>query len=297
VILPIVATLLATTQVNPDVEMWGPMDTESLTVLMGQMGAALATKHDVTLRISSPGGETFATLLTIDKIEDMKARQHSRVHCVGSVMVASAAAILLESPVCDDRTITDDTLLLFHQVSGGTRGKAQDMEEEAHTARLIDAAIANMVAPRLGMTPKQYLAWIEGRDVIIGSDEALLIGAVDAVIPSGLTNRARVAVPARPVDGAVQVPEKLPPEVRHEHGGVPIKKVGPLGKLLKRVVDAIRHGLASSRAVPRAVAFLAGFLMGGSSLLLVPSLVHRWSRRGARRARRQPRRAVSRRGR
>lgn len=180
------------------------MDSESLTTLTGQLGAALVQKHDVTLRISSPGGDGFATLLTIDKIIDMKVRQHSRIHCVASVMAASAAAILLESPVCDDRYATPYTVILFHGGRSGGQGKAGDMADQLDLMRDFDRAVASVVAPRLGLSVDEYLRRTDRRDWWMGAEEALRNGALDGVLPVIPPPAVKAAPPAA-------VPNAQPP--------------------------------------------------------------------------------------
>lgn len=164
------------------------MDFESLEAVSAQLGKALGGdgKKDVTLRISSPGGNGFATLLFIDQIQDMKARNHARIHCVASLMAASAAAILLESPVCDTRAMTDATILLFHGVRSQAGGKTGEIEDELKLLKGLDLMVANMIAPRMRMTPAEYLAWIDRHDQWLTADEALARSAVDEVLASGV---------------------------------------------------------------------------------------------------------------
>lgn len=194
----------------PDVELIGEMDSALLENVQAHLAVAMVEKKDVTLRISSPGGDGIAMFLFIDQVLDMKARQHAKVTCVASIMAASAAAILLESPVCDRRAMTDATILLFHGVRSGARGKTGDIDDELHLLKGLDRMVANMIAPRMGMTPDAYLAWIDRRDQWLTSDEARERRAVDEILPSGVPASPLPVAPVPPVLAAPVVPSAPP---------------------------------------------------------------------------------------
>ncbi len=184
----VAALLLATAPVspspyNPDAEIVGAMDFDSLSKASDDLGAAVsAGKKDLTLRISSPGGEVLPTLLFVQMTRDMLERNGAHIMCVGDIMVASAAALLLESPVCSRRVVTTGTVLLFHGVRGQIGGTVREMEDEIQLYRDLDKTLASVIAPRLGMTEAAYLAMIDGHDVWWTPAEALAHGAVDEVL-------------------------------------------------------------------------------------------------------------------
>jgi ATP-dependent protease ClpP protease subunit len=162
-----------------DVDLFGAMTGDSLAKTLDQLNSAQGP--EVTFRISSPGGEAIATFVFIELAKDIKAAKGLHVTCVGTVMVASAAAILLESPVCDVRIIEPATVVLFHAASGGTRGKAGEQEDDLKLLQALNYMAAAMVAPRIGMTPEEYLSWIGDRDRWLSSAQCLERGIVDEV--------------------------------------------------------------------------------------------------------------------
>ena len=182
-ILPfLAAAVLHVSGVNPDAELLGEVEPENLTSTQGQLAAAMVKKKDVTLRITSPGGNGLALLVFIQQVEDMKARQHARIHCVADIMAASAAAILLESSVCDTRASTERTVILFHGVSTQVQGKIGQMEDDLKLYKDLDLVMAQIVGPRMGLTPAQYLAKIDRRDWWLTPQEALDNHALDEVL-------------------------------------------------------------------------------------------------------------------
>ena len=179
----IVALLLATMPAKPlyTASVLGPMDGESLAHTFEQLIAAEGP--EVTLRISSPGGEAITTLLFIEYVTELKANKGLHVTCVGTVMVASAAAILFESKVCDVRVLKPGTLVLFHEASTRAEGKHRDLQETSELLNSINRAIAEIVAPRLLMTPDEYLGWIAGHDRWSTDETAVESHIADRVEP------------------------------------------------------------------------------------------------------------------
>ena len=173
------ALLLTAGPARYDADVIGPITIESITATAIQMYAAAGP--EVSVRINSPGGDPMAVLLFNDLMRDTKAERHLHVTCVGTMMVASAAAILLESDFCDVRVLEPATMVLFHGAAMGTSGKSDSLEDDVAALRVLDRAIAALIAPRMHMTVDEYLAWIRGRDRWISPDVALELGYVDRV--------------------------------------------------------------------------------------------------------------------
>jgi len=200
-----------TSYLNPDAELLGEVNGETLQGTFDQLHKTIEEdgKKDVVLRISSPGGSVFAGLIFIQKIEDMKAKNNARIACVGDIMVASMASIIFESGVCDERSLTDRTVVLFHGVASEASGKTGNIQDELDLMRRIDLAGAKIVATRLGITPEQYLAKIDRRDWWLSPDEALAVGATDYVIAVGVPPNPRTP-PAPKVEGPETAPRPAP---------------------------------------------------------------------------------------
>jgi len=133
----------------------------------------------VPVLIDSPGGNAIATLVFLDLVRTEKEKRHLTLECSTGLLIMSAAAVIYEG-MCDVRHARPETLWLFHEVSGTARGKADTIEDEITFARAIDHSLAVLVAPRLHMTPEQYLAWIKGRDRFLTTDQLKAIGGCDA---------------------------------------------------------------------------------------------------------------------
>jgi hypothetical protein len=171
-------------------------------------------------------------------------------------MAASAAAILLESPVCDTRWATSATVILFHGVRSGAQGKTGDIADNLKLLRDLDLAMATIVGPRLGLTPAEYLARIDRRDWWMGADEALAQHALDGVIPM-------TAVSAQP---ALVGPEAK--NVKAEPV-VPAQSVVPSRTLKERLLDVVGHIMGS---LLRILAAVRGIPMAAWELLAAASL-------------------------
>lgn len=176
------ALLLTAGAPRYDVTLIGDMDGESLGGAMTQLMASPADRP-VQFRIVSPGGNALATLVFIELATDVKQERGLHVVCTGSVMVASAAAILFESSVCDERVLAPATILLFHEAyyTSGP-GKEGEMDDANSFLRALNRALAYVVAGRLHMTVDQYLAWIRGRDRSVTADVAVELGYADRLL-------------------------------------------------------------------------------------------------------------------
>ncbi len=149
----------------------GDVDESTLTAVKNELGAT-GTDH-VTLVITSPGGNVLAGLLFIQDVERMKrAKPALRIRCIGDIVVASMAAVILESDICDTRLVTNRTVVVFHGV--------QAPPSPLKTA--LDFSIAQFVAPRLGMTPEAYLTKLAGGDWVMNAYEAAAAGAAESVV-------------------------------------------------------------------------------------------------------------------
>lgn len=169
------ALVLHTAPPRYDASLVGEMDGESLGGVMTQLMSS-PTDRPLSLRITSPGGNAIATLVFIELVKDLKHERGLRIVCTGSVMVASAAALLFESEVCDERVLEPATIVLFH-AAYLTNGSGH--EDETAMLRALNRALAYVVSGRLHMTVDAYLAWIAGHDRWLSADVAVELGYAD----------------------------------------------------------------------------------------------------------------------
>ena len=171
----VAALLLSVAPPRYDASITGKMDGESLGNAMTQLMAS-PTDRPLQLRIMSPGGNAISTMVFIEMVKDLKHERGLRIVCTGSVMVASAAALLFESEVCDERVLDEATIVMFHAAYlQGSDGSDSDNA----MLRALNRALAYVVAARLHMTPDGYLIWIKGQDRWLSADLAVELGYAD----------------------------------------------------------------------------------------------------------------------
>jgi len=139
------------------------------TELLAQLNLA---KDDVTLVITSEGGSVVSGMRLILAIEDIRAKNKLRVHCIADMFALSMAAAILESGACDDRAMTDRTLILFH----GVQAPPSPISEA------LNNSMAAWISHRLGITPEAYRAHIAKGDWILSPPAALEAHVVDRVL-------------------------------------------------------------------------------------------------------------------
>jgi ATP-dependent Clp protease protease subunit len=126
---------------------------------------------NITIYVDSPGGSVMDGLRAIEAVRAAKAANPNlRVTCV--VGEAASMAFYFLQAACDDRFVSPTTILMHHQVSGGTQGQLRTMDARiSFVKRLVDI-LDGQIAGRLGLTVKELqekLAhdwWLVGEDAI-----------------------------------------------------------------------------------------------------------------------------------
>jgi ATP-dependent protease ClpP protease subunit len=159
---------------------------------IGEVDSELAADFTAALRVAveagepaflvdidSPGGEVFAGL---EMIEAMRAaeRAGTQVICTADGLAASMGFVLLQS--CSVRLMTKRTALMAHEISAGGRGKAADFERLARRIADLDEWLFIVESAKLKMTLAEWKAYVHEHERFIGHEQALAIGAVDAVL-------------------------------------------------------------------------------------------------------------------
>jgi hypothetical protein len=140
----------------------GDVDDSTLATVKNDIGATGSDR--VTLVITSTGGNVLTGLTFIQDVERMRlARPALRIRCIADIVAASMAAVIFESDVCDTRLVTN----------------VQASQSPVKTA--LDFAIAQMVGPRLNMTPEAYAAKVAGGDWVMNAYQASEAHAADSV--------------------------------------------------------------------------------------------------------------------
>ena len=131
-------------------------------------------KGDIKLYVNSPGGSVTAGLAIYDTIQYISCDVSTI--CIG--MAASMGATLLASGTPEKRFALPNSEVLLHQVMGGTRGQASDIEITARQIIKIKQRINRILAEHTG----KDIAKIEkdtDRDFYLTAEEAKKYGLID----------------------------------------------------------------------------------------------------------------------
>ncbi len=156
-----------------------PVGDEIANSIIAQMLflASQNSQKDIQLYINSPGGSVTAGMAIYDTMQYVRC-DVSTV-CVG--MAGSMAAVLLAAGARKKRFALPNSEILLHQVMGGARGAASEIEITARQIIKIRERINNVLSSHT----KQPLSKIRkdtDRDFYLSAEEALKYGVIDEVI-------------------------------------------------------------------------------------------------------------------
>jgi len=136
-------------------------------------------KKDIQLYINSPGGIVTSALAIYDTMQFVKPDIHTI--CVGEA--ASAASVLLAAGKKGKRWALPNARVMIHQVMGGARGQASDIEIHAREILRVKNQLNQILAKHTGQTVKKVEKDME-RDYFMTVDEAKKYGIIDKVVQS-----------------------------------------------------------------------------------------------------------------
>ena len=140
-------------------------------------------ERDVLLYINSPGGSVSAGFAIYDTMQFI--RPDVATYCLG--MAASMAAVILAAGTKGKRYALPNSTILLHQVAGGFKGQASDIDIQAKEILRLKQLLNEILAEHTG----QDLATVESdtdRDNFMTPEEAVAYGIIDEVV----TNRAEI---------------------------------------------------------------------------------------------------------
>jgi ATP-dependent Clp protease protease subunit len=132
---------------------------------------------DISLYINSPGGSVSAGLSIYDTMQFIKPDVSTM--CLG--FAASMGAFLLTAGAKGKRFSLPNSKIMIHQVLGGTRGQATDIEIHARDILRTKDQLNRILAERTGQPYEKVVNDTE-RDYFMTADEARDYGLVDEVI-------------------------------------------------------------------------------------------------------------------
>ena len=134
-------------------------------------------EKDISFYINSPGGSVTAGMAIFDTMNFIKPDVSTL--CCG--FAASMGAFLLAAGAKGKRLSLPNSKIMIHQVLGGTRGQATDIEIHARDSLRTKDQMNRILAERTGQTLEKIKQDTE-RDYFLTADEAKDYGLIDQVI-------------------------------------------------------------------------------------------------------------------
>ena len=136
-------------------------------------------EKDIHLYINSPGGSVTAGMAIYDTMQYIKCDVSTI--CIG--MAASMGAFLLAGGARGKRQALPNAEIMIHQPSGGTRGKASDIEIDAAHILRTKQKLNETLAANTGQ-PLETIIRDTDRDTWMSAEEAVAYGLIDSVVTS-----------------------------------------------------------------------------------------------------------------
>jgi ATP-dependent Clp protease, protease subunit len=132
---------------------------------------------DISFYINSPGGSVTAGMAIFDTMNFIKPEVSTL--CCG--FAASMGAFLLAAGAKGKRFSLPNSKIMIHQVLGGARGQATDIEIHARDILRTKDQMNRILAERTGQSLEKVKQDTE-RDYFLTADEAQEYGLIDKVI-------------------------------------------------------------------------------------------------------------------
>ena len=132
---------------------------------------------DISFYINSPGGSVSAGMAIYDTMQFIKPAVSTL--CIG--FAASMGAFLLAAGEKGKRFSLPNSKVMIHQVLGGARGQATDIEIHARDILRTKDQMNRILAERTGQ-PLEKIARDTERDYFLTADESKHYGLIDQVI-------------------------------------------------------------------------------------------------------------------
>lgn len=155
-----------------------PVYPEPCTITQAQlMFLDSIDNKDITLQISSPGGDVCSGLSLLDTMNYVS----SDVATLNLGMAASMGSILLGGGTKGKRYSLKNSRVMLHTVAGGMSGKVQDILISLKEAEKYNELLFNLLAEFTNKTKEEVLKDAD-RDFWMNAEEALAYGIIDEII-------------------------------------------------------------------------------------------------------------------
>ena len=156
----------------------GPVTDESANLVVAQL-LFLESENpdkDISLYINSAGGSVYAGLGIYDTMRFIKPDVNTI--CFG--MAASMGAFLLAAGAKGKRYALPNSRIMIHQPSGGSQGKASDIEIQAQEILYLKEHLNKILAERTGQDLEKIVRDTD-RDNFMSPDQAKEYGLIDHI--------------------------------------------------------------------------------------------------------------------
>jgi ATP-dependent Clp protease protease subunit len=148
--------------------------------------AAKDPDKDIQMYINSPGGSVTAGMAIYDTMQFI----NPDVSTVSIGMSASMGALILAAGAKGKRYALPNSEILLHQVMGGAKGQASEIEITAKQILKIKENTNKILAKHTGQ-PLSKIAKDTDRDFYLSAEEAKEYGVIDQVIESQLVKKKK----------------------------------------------------------------------------------------------------------
>jgi ATP-dependent Clp protease protease subunit len=134
-------------------------------------------ERDISMYINSPGGSVHAGLAILDAMR--LNRCDVATYCVG--LCASMGTVMLSSGTPGKRYSMPNSTIHMHQVLGGARGQASDIEIEARETLRLNDLLRNILATNTGQDPERIRRDFD-RNFYMDAQQAKEYGMIDEIL-------------------------------------------------------------------------------------------------------------------
>jgi ATP-dependent Clp protease protease subunit len=132
---------------------------------------------DIFMYINSPGGEVVSGMAIYDVMQYIKPD----VHTIVNGMAASMGSVLLMAGAKGKRSAMPNAEIMIHQPSGGSQGKASDMEISWEHMKRTKEKMHDLYVKHTNMEYDEVVQALD-RDTWLTPEEALRLGIIDNII-------------------------------------------------------------------------------------------------------------------